>query len=534
MSIAQTVYDVCELSRQTKVPFLFISNPGAGKTTGVRNFAEKNGYHLEVVIGSRSTPEELLGYQVNNGGSSLEHLDSQWWKRIVDFDKKGIPSILFCDEISTCPGQTEGAMLSLIQDRKNQKGEPLPESCIVLGAANYSKNLPSYMDIITPAINRFCVINLTDGMTGLDLVSELFHPERNAVVTRNRTQFTEKEEAEYSEMMEKFFHNLFVEYSDRKSSKGYIDINNTDIAGLYQDSEKALYNTISLRSMDNFVKLTRCALEFGMNDKGFLPKIADGMIGAGSNNFKEEKQAEAYRNSLHMSLMSVAQKFMKASKAKVEKKTENFDYGEDTVANAASKLSMNFQETGNFVNADETTELIGNLKNKIDEHYGDYAEALFNMDDNKEKQAAFLSDYEAVGELFDEREDQLGDDAHEIVKYLQKFSPYYGQLSKGQILTDVNKKRIFKNYKSSLYLCSMVAVKNGKIPEKYNFGLVESGEVLEVGIRRISERTPYKISYNSSVSANQLGVADVEAYPLVFENGKLVAVNCLDLKNIPA
>jgi len=141
-----------------------ISNPGAGKTTGAMRYAEKNGYHLEVLIGSRSTPEELLGYQVNNGGSSLEHLDSQWWSRIIEYEKKGIPSILFCDEISTCPGQTEGAMLSLIQDRKNQKGESLPESCIVLGAANYSKNLPSYMDIIAPAINRFCVINLMDNM----------------------------------------------------------------------------------------------------------------------------------------------------------------------------------------------------------------------------------------------------------------------------------------------------------------------------------------------------------------------------------
>jgi hypothetical protein len=86
--IAQTVYDICELSKATKVPFLMISNPGGGKTTGVVRFAEKNGYHLEVVIGSRSTPEELLGYQVNNGGSSLEHLDSQWWSRIVEYDKK--------------------------------------------------------------------------------------------------------------------------------------------------------------------------------------------------------------------------------------------------------------------------------------------------------------------------------------------------------------------------------------------------------------------------------------------------------------
>jgi hypothetical protein len=51
MSIAQTVYDICELSKNTKIPFLMVSNPGAGKTTGAMRYAEKNGYHLEVLIG---------------------------------------------------------------------------------------------------------------------------------------------------------------------------------------------------------------------------------------------------------------------------------------------------------------------------------------------------------------------------------------------------------------------------------------------------------------------------------------------------
>lgn len=529
--IAQTVYDICELSKATKVPFLMISNPGGGKTTGVVRFAEKNGYHLEVVIGSRSTPEELLGYQVNNGGSSLEHLDSQWWSRIVEYDKKGIPSILFCDEISTCPGQTEGAMLSLIQDRKNQKGESLPESCIVLGAANYSKNLPSYMDIIAPAINRFCVVNIMDGMNGLDLVSELFHPEQNEAKERVHTPFTRAENDEYNKTMEQFFSNIFIEYSDRKSSKGFIDINNPDIAGMYQDADRALYNVITLRSMNNLTRLLKFGLEYGMNERGFLQKIADGLIGAGSNSFTDTKQAEAYRNQLHASITSIAQKFLKTTKATVSKAKE-FNYGEKNLANIVSNMNMTAQEVGSFVKTDEDDKQIETLIDAIKDNYGDYGKTVIEMNGNKAKIAAFLSDYEAVGEFFDENEDKLeSENAHDIVKFLQKFSPYYAQLAKGKVLTDVNKMRIFKNYKSSLYYCSLVAVTENKVPESYSPDMVKTGKVIEVGIRRIAEKTPFKINYNSSVSANTLGVPTPECFPLIFENGKLVAVNYLDLQN---
>lgn len=531
MSIAQIVYDVCELSRATKIPFLLVSNPGAGKTTGVRQFAEANGYHLEVVIGSRSTPEELLGYQVNNGGTSLEHLDSQWWARIIEYDKKGIPSILFCDEISTCPGQTEGSMLSLIQDRENQKGEKLPESCIVLGAANYSKNLPSYMDIITPAINRFCVINLMDGMNGLDLVSELFHPEQNTAQTRTRVPFTDEENSNYMSTMEKFFQNLFVEYSDRKSSKGIIDICNTEIASLYQDADRALYNVISLRSMSEFVLLVRYALEFGMSKNKMLYKIADGMIGAGSCSFNDAKQGEAYRSQLHASMDSLAQKFMKIPRVKAQKK--QFDYGEKNIANLVSNINMMSQEIGSFIETTEDNKQIGALKTAINDAYGDLGTTIFGMNDDKEKQTAFLSDYEAVGEFFDENEEKLSSqDAHNIAIFLQKYSPYYAQLSKGRFITDVNKMRVFKNYKSSLYMCSLLALKTQDIPAKFNIDMVKNEDVVEVGIRRIAEKTPYKIPYNTSVSANTLGIPAGDVYPLVFEHGKLIAINALDLKNL--
>lgn len=528
MAIAQIVYDICELSKSTKKPFLLMSNPGGGKTTGVVQYAEKNGYHLEIVIGSRSTPEELLGYQVNNGGESLEHLDSQWWHRIIEFHKKGIPSILFADEISTCPGQTEGAMLSLIQDRKNQKGEYLPDDCIVIAAANYSKNLPSYMDIITPAINRFCVINLTEGMTGVDLVNELFHPEE--AKPRKFVPFTKKDDEEYTLTMEKFFTNIFTSYNDKKSAKGFIDINNTDIAGLYQESESSLYNVISLRSMSDFTKLLKCAIEYGMNDKSFLSKIVDGMIGAGSNSFKNYEQASAYRDLLHVSVDQISKKFMRHTPVTRSKKSK-FDYGE-SVADIVTKLNQRTNELSeSFVQDSESSNVLDELVQALSKNYGNIGQVVFGMNDNKEKQATFLSDYEAVGDYFDNNEEDIrnnfSDSSYKIVGFLQGYSAYYNQLAKNKIYSDVNKMRVFKNYKSSLYVTSMLAINkffNEELPVEVTDEMLKKETVITVGVRRIEAKTLYKIPYGSSVCSNQLGIPVTEYYPIVFEKGKLVTI----------
>ena len=141
--------------------------------------------------------------------------------------------------------------------------------------------------------------------------------------------------------MEKFFTNIFTSYNDKKSAKGFIDINNTDIAGLYQESESSLYNVISLRSMSDFTKLLKCAIEYGMNDKSFLSKIVDGMIGAGSNSFKNYEQASAYRDLLHVSVDQISKKFMRQAPVTRSKKSK-FDYGE-SVADIVTKVSHLFR-----------------------------------------------------------------------------------------------------------------------------------------------------------------------------------------------
>jgi hypothetical protein len=53
-----------EITRDSQVPVLLIANPGLAKSTVVANWAERNRYHIETLIGSRFSQEEILGFQV--------------------------------------------------------------------------------------------------------------------------------------------------------------------------------------------------------------------------------------------------------------------------------------------------------------------------------------------------------------------------------------------------------------------------------------------------------------------------------------
>ena len=61
MRIEQTIINAVEVSRLTRIPVLFMSNPGLGKTTILKRYAAQHKLHLETLIGSRFTPEEISG-----------------------------------------------------------------------------------------------------------------------------------------------------------------------------------------------------------------------------------------------------------------------------------------------------------------------------------------------------------------------------------------------------------------------------------------------------------------------------------------
>lgn len=460
--ISQTIYSICELSKLSKIPFLLVSNPGYKKTLGVREYAKRNNYHLECLIGSRSTPEELLGYQVNDGSDSLKHLDAQWWHRIIEYEKKGVHSVLFCDEISTCSPQVQGSMFSLIQDRMNNKGELLPESTIIVAAANYAGNLTSYMDILPPTLNRFCIMNIAQNMNGLDVVDEIFDSkEVNEYSYEAMNDATAKE---YYAQIKEVYSNMFKEYSDTKSAKGCLDVSNTNFSMLYQDSSKALYNFITIRTLWNLKEILKLCIECKMTNADFISMIIDGFIGAGTCNF-DEAQANAYRNMMHRSLQSIVDRFSGASKA-AEAKLK--DAGSlETVSDACNALLMNSQK----LNASEyKKELEYRCIDLIDNIYVNNARSFvlrFSLPE-RHNDLTFVSDIESAEELY--KSYDFNDIAlkEKVLQFLQLFMTYYVQYVENKDILDVdlNSLDMFKDYTSALYKSTFFGEKldkNGRI-----------------------------------------------------------------------
>ena len=213
-----------EVSRRSQVPVLYLSNPGQGKTSVINTYAEAMGYHVESLILSQYSQDEILGFQANTGKDHLEVLEPEWFYRIWENKRAGKPSILFLDELSTVDGPRQGAGLQLCFERKIRGGKALPDDCLVVSAANYKANLPVYVDIISPTLNRFAIINMLPGDDGVDAFSIGFEMVKEFTqsfktpkveVPNWNTDYTmdEQTEKEFMQMVQSNFITLFKGYS---------------------------------------------------------------------------------------------------------------------------------------------------------------------------------------------------------------------------------------------------------------------------------------------------------------------------------
>ena len=319
MRIEKIINDAITLTQRTGIPLLFLSNPGFGKTTILKRYAKNHGFHLETLIGSRFSPEEISGYQVNNGGDHLTHMSPEWYSRIMAKSKEGIKSLLFIDELSTCSEAVQGALLSLIFDRTIGSEKFLPEDCVIVSAANYSQNLPAVMNIMAPTLNRFILINLNENYKAMDLIDEFINEEDKNDDEKSQRYIDESlkvEEAPFyplsDELKKAFFLNyktlwqeLFQKYSDPQSSQGILDISNMELDGLYNDSENYIYNFISGRTISYLYKTLLAYVELRIKNKDLLEKIIDGLIGSGTCSFVDEVQAKNFRKFIHTTFSSL-------------------------------------------------------------------------------------------------------------------------------------------------------------------------------------------------------------------------------------
>ncbi|MCR5188451.1 MAG: AAA family ATPase [Treponema sp.] len=391
MKIEQIIIDALGISKESKVPLLLMSNPGYGKTTILQKYAKQFSYHLETLIGSRFSPEDISGYQVNNRGDHLQHISPEWFCRVWDYHNKGTPSILFLDEISCSSEAVQGPLLSLVFDRTIGSEKYLPDDCLVISAANYSGNLSSFMNLLSPTLNRFLILNLLDNYTCLDLLDEFLETEpkdSNSITYPNKASpMTAEMERAFTEKYKEFWRNTFIKYGDPESAIGLLDISNTNFSDLYSSAEKNIYNFISGRSLSYLQRVLKAYMEMDLNNPQLLYKLCDGLVGNGTCSFKEEAQGEKYRKYLHKGIEKLISK-KRTSKAKP---TLCGDIAKDVSSFLVAKENLATTPEDDLF---YVKEIVTEIKTQFD------VEKVISNSEDSEYISKFVTDFESCIELF--------------------------------------------------------------------------------------------------------------------------------------
>ncbi|MDR1411695.1 MAG: ATP-binding protein [Spirochaetaceae bacterium] len=299
-----------EISRDSGVPVLLIANPGLAKSTVVANWALRNSYHIETLVGSRYSQEEILGFQVRtedkgSGEFRLEILEPHWYRTVFEKAAQGVPSLLFLDEISTAQENVQGALLQLVFERTIGHGKKLPESALVLAAANYKQNIPWQFNMMAPMLNRFCIVNLCYESNDSFLNEFLQDPsdwgrELPAYGDRRLTAEDRGRLASGLKAMFRALLSAFEETDNAGGEKYYaMDINNHVYNNMYEGNTRYVYNFISGRTLSYLFRISlsflRKGLSFGERGKDMLNMVF-GLIGIGTNTFNEKQQQSYLRN----------------------------------------------------------------------------------------------------------------------------------------------------------------------------------------------------------------------------------------------
>lgn len=307
-----------ECSVRSKVPVLYISNPGLSKTTTVMRWAERAGYHVVSLIGSAYDRSELMGYMVNTGKDYLEIMKPNWFAEIEEYSEKGTPTVLFIDEISTAPIDVQGSLYRLIFERCDGKGRKLPEDCVIFSAANYKWNLPPAFQITAPALNRFCIVNVNVGsmqaMLDEALQSREEQDEDLPVFKANpKYNLSEKE---VKDLVHSKLSELCLSFSDKNSSSGFLNPSNKALDELYDASyvpDNNVLNFFSFRTLEYLCRMCEACVKYRIKSRDWIETMTDGLIGAGTGNF-EGAQLTAWRKAAKATVKSIILELSNLSK----------------------------------------------------------------------------------------------------------------------------------------------------------------------------------------------------------------------------
>lgn len=298
--IRDLIFVSLSLTERSKVPILFLGNPGIAKTTGVRLWSELNKYRVTTLIGTQRVAEEILGYMVNDTGEKkLITYTPDWFDEIIENKKAGFKTLLFVDELSQAPDNVQGAMLQLIFDRKvGGRNNYLPEDCLVVSAANYKGNIPPQCGLQAPTLNRFCIINV-EPLDGVGLVTEFLQTEEERV--KNLPAFAYAEitptiQASIQSNLKEALLNLFSFYSPKEDGgqDSSLNFKNTNFAEIF-DREGPIYNFVTGRTISYLERMSEAMIYLGIIRKEYkivVQNVIFGLMGLGTNNFKDPYNKE--------------------------------------------------------------------------------------------------------------------------------------------------------------------------------------------------------------------------------------------------
>lgn len=299
-----SIFTALKVSEISKVPVLIMSNPGLGKSTSVEMFAEVRDYHLTLLRGNSTSPEEVLGFDVFDNtikdAKSTKHLRPTWFAEILEVAEKGGKTLLFLDEITTCHSAIQAALLHLVFERK-VGSERLPEDTLIVSAGNYAQNLSNSMEMLPPLMNRFMIFNITPDHTDLDTFLCKFD---GAIASSegkikdfmgNLKETMKKLDAQEVDIP-KDQYNKIGEYIERgikqtaralmTSGSKPVDLSITDLNGIYADAENEtkLYGFTTFRTLNYLRDVTiasfKCFGKSGITSNNYRNMI-DGLCGIG-------------------------------------------------------------------------------------------------------------------------------------------------------------------------------------------------------------------------------------------------------------